>query len=175
MVTGTNLAWQKHSPSFLWPAESPPTGDRARRDGAFRALSALGPSCSLRGIITVSSSQLEASSRLSTMSPSCQGRRGESVLEKPLGLCSQREMERRKGKELTLKEHLLYSQHCAGLSARVTQLIFNQPCEVSPSVAVKNLPKVAKLGSGLYGRGLEPRAVGLYVVGGPWHSIFQSQ
>lgn len=96
-------------------------------------------------------------------------------LEKPLGLCSQHEMERRKGKELTLKEHLLYSQHCAGLSASVAQLIFNQPCEVGPSIAVKNLPKVAKLESGLYGRGLEPRAVGLYVVGEPWHNIFQSQ
>lgn len=72
-VLGTNLAWWKDSPSFLWPAGSPPTGERVRRDGAFRALSALGPSCSFRGIITASSSQLGASSCFSTMSQSYRG------------------------------------------------------------------------------------------------------
>lgn len=80
MVTGTNLVCQKDSPSFLWLAVSPPTGDRVRTDGARWALSALDPSCSFRGIITVNLSQLGASSCLPTMSQSCQGRRGESGL-----------------------------------------------------------------------------------------------
>lgn len=117
-------------------------------------------------------SQPEASSRLSTMSQSCQGKGGESL---SLGLCSQHEMRRKKGKELTLKEHLLYTQLCAGLFVSVTQLIFNQPREIGPSVGVRNLPKVTKLENGFQGKGFEPRAVGLYVEGGPWHNIFQPQ
>lgn len=35
--------------------------------------------------------------------------------ERAQGLHSPREMGRRKGEELTLKEHLLYTQDCAGI------------------------------------------------------------
>lgn len=116
---GPTWPGRRYSPSFLWPAVSPPTGDRVRRGGALRALSALGPSCGFRGIITVNLSPLGASSCLSTVSQSCQGRGGESLFgeqgERAQGLHSQHEMDRWKERELTLQEHLLYAQDCAGL------------------------------------------------------------
>lgn len=103
-VLGTNRAWRKDSPSFLWPAGSPFSGDRVRRDGAFRALSVLGPSCSFRGIITASSSQLGASSCFSTMSQSCRGGEEKACQEeRPPGLHYLQETDRRKGQEMTLK------------------------------------------------------------------------
>ena len=173
---GPSWPGRRYLPSFFWPAVSPPpTGDWVRRGGALRALSALGTSCDFRGIITVKLSPLGASSRLSTVSHSCQRRGGESLFgeqkERAQGQHSLSKLGRWEGKKLTLKEHLLYTQDCAG--------IFNRPCAVGTSTGAKTLPKVTQLGNGLYGRRLVPRAVGLHVIGGPWYrgptpEIFQS-
>ena len=163
---GPTWPGRRYLPSFFWPAVSPPpTGAWVRRGGALRTPSALGTSCDFRGIIAVKLSPLGASSRLSTVSQSCPKRGGESLFgmqkERAQGLHSPREIGRWKGKELMLKQHLLYTQDCAG--------IFNRPCAVGTSTGAKTLPKVTQLGNGLYGRRLVPRGVRLHVIVGPWY------